>query len=570
MRSLVMGAGAVGVSLLGPMHAFAAERASDASIARSLLALESHVDRVGTAISAAFERPSSVSPPASAAFEVTLRTDGSIVSARDLASYPSDAFARAALNAIRNAAPLVMPTDPALTGIPSTLRITVRSRTDGDGISTRVELADTATLVGRVETVFALVRETYVAVVDDAAWMGRCYAGMRRHAEAEGISDPRPSGEGKGTAVTFDDVRRYLTVIRLSSAASSSDSKGVDACLREAVAGLDKRSAYLDTEQFSDLKASDPGLGVIGLDLRLDAGRVAIVDSIPGGPAERGGVRSGDVLVKVNDVALQGVALPDVVRLLQGEAGSEVGITIERSASPQPIEIALRREVVRREPVTWKLVRPGYGYIRVSRLSDLTPRSLQKSMTAMVADHPDPLNGLVLDLRGNIGGLLESSVGVAAAFLKLRTLVVAMDHRNPKYRSRLTASPEDYERLGRQVDFAANLPPQAKSVPMVVLVDSRTGAGAEIVAAALQDHQRARIVGGRTAGAGTTQTVTRVTRNTALRLTTAHAMRPSGAPIEGTGIVPDVSLEGELQDTSIFGTDRDAALTKALGLLAAR
>ena len=234
------------------------------------------------------------------------------------------------------------------------------------------------------------------------------------------------------------------------------------------------------------------------------------------------------------------MALSEAVQKMRGKPGTQIVLTVARKDVDAPITFTLTREEIVVKSVKYKLLEPGYGYIRIRQFQERTGEDLAKAIRDLYKD--GPLTGLVLDVRTDPGGLLPTAVGVSAAFLPKDALVVYTDGRTPDARMRLSASRENYMR-SRGDDYLRDLPAGVKSVPMIVLVDGGTASASEIVAGALQDHKRALVMGSQTFGKGSVQTILPLGQNTGLKLTTARYYTPSGRSIQAKGIEPDIMID---------------------------
>jgi carboxyl-terminal processing protease len=232
---------------------------------------------------------------------------------------------------------------------------------------------------------------------------------------------------------------------------------------------------------------------------------------------------------------------------MRGKPKTQIKLSILRKGETKPLEITLTREVIKVQSVKSKLVEEGYGYLRITSFQENTAPSIVKHLGDLYK--PGQLKGLVLDLRNDPGGLLNSAVGVSAAFLPPKTLVTSTDGRTPDAKHLFYATPEDYLRGSRE-DFLKALPPEARKVPMVVLINGGSASASEIVAGALQDHKRAVVMGTTSFGKGSVQTVLPLPGNTAIKLTTARYFTPSGRSIQAKGIVPDIVVEESANGTS--------------------
>jgi carboxyl-terminal processing protease len=264
-----------------------------------------------------------------------------------------------------------------------------------------------------------------------------------------------------------------------------------------------------------------------------------VVSPIEDTPAFKAGIKAGDLIVKIDDTATRGMPLSKAVEKMRGKPGTSVLLTVVRKDVDAPLTFTLLRQEINVKSIRAKALEPGYGYIRVRKFQEDTGGDLAKAIRDLYAS--GPLKGLVLDLRSDPGGLLNQAVAVSSAFLPKDALVVYTDGRTPDARMRLTASRENYVRRGE--DYLRDLPAGIKTVPMVVLVDAGTASASEIVAGALQDHKRATVLGAKTFGKGSVQTILPLGNNTGLKLTTARYYTPAGRSIQAKGIEPDLLVD---------------------------
>lgn len=335
------------------------------------------------------------------------------------------------------------------------------------------------------------------------------------------------------------------------------------ALIRSAIEGLlkiDPYGAYLSPEEFRELQDGPRrDMGGIGIEVVERQGGVRIVAPIEGGPAARAGLRPYDHIVKIDGIDVQEMRVAEAVKLLRGEPGSATRLTIQRRGEAEPRDVSVVREVVRVRSVRSRALNADVAYVRVSQFQDGTAGLVARELTTLFARAEPKL--LILDLRSNPGGLLQSSVATAALFLQDNAPIVKIDGRTPESKREFRANPQDYGRRG-QADPRAALPEGVRTARMAVLVDGGTASGAEFVAAALRENKRAILVGGQTFGRGVVQTIFPLGA-AAIKLTTAIYQSPNGVPFEGVGLRPDLALpQGVMvQD---FGSDADAALQAAI------
>jgi carboxyl-terminal processing protease len=344
-----------------------------------------------------------------------------------------------------------------------------------------------------------------------------------------------------------DDLRLFSEVfgrIKSDYVEPVEDKKLLKEAINGMLTGLDPHSAFLDQEAYRDLQVGTQGeFGGLGIEVGTEDGFVKVVAPIEDTPAYRAGVQAGDLIIKLDEVSLKGISLSDAVKKMRGKPNTDVKLTILRKNEPQPLEIIVRRDVIRVKSVKARMLEPGYGLIRITQFQEHTGENLVTALNDLYKQSNGEMKGLVLDLRLNPGGLLNSAVAVSAAFLPKNALVVYTDGRTEDAKMRLTASKENYVRGAFKEDFLAKLPAAVKTVPMVVLVNGASASASEIVAGALQDHHRATLLGTQTFGKGSVQTILPLPNNQAVKLTTARYYTPSGRSIQAKGISPDIVVD---------------------------
>jgi len=367
------------------------------------------------------------------------------------------------------------------------------------------------------------------------------------------------------SALPLEDLRQFSDVfgaIKAFYVEPVEDKKLIQEAISGMVTGLDPHSAFLDADAFKELQVGTQGeFGGLGIEVGTEDGFVKVVSPIEDTPAFRAGVKSGDLIIKIDEKPTKGMPLNDAVKLMRGKPKSPVTLTLSRKGETRPIVVTLVRDVIRVQSVRSKVVEPGYGYVRLTQFQEMTVDNMVRHLGTL--DKQGPMKGLVLDLRNDPGGLLHGAVGVSAAFLPQKTLVVSTDGRTEDAKRKYIASPEDYMR-GSRDDILSKLPGWVKNVPMVVLVNAGSASASEIVAGALQDHKRAVVIGTQTFGKGSVQSILPLTNNTAIKLTTARYYTPAGRSIQAKGITPDFLVEETPEgDISQFRV-READLTRHL------
>jgi len=356
---------------------------------------------------------------------------------------------------------------------------------------------------------------------------------------------PRKPAPGKDS-VDIQDIRSFTAVYSLVKQAyveNVDDHQLMQAAIRGLLAGLDPHSEYLDRKQIDDLTEDTTGsYNGLGIEVVQVEGTLKVIAPIDESPAERAGIKAGDTIVRIDGKAVQSDDLDSAVGRLRGKVGSEITLSVVHEGQLDPVDVKLKREVIRVASVRGRMLEPGYAYVRLSQFQADTGAQLHKRIEKLQKDNKAPLQGMVLDLRSNPGGLLTSAVEVSDIFLN-DGIIVTTKGRLKEADLSFHAAPGD----------ALN------GAPLVLLVDNGTASAAEIVAGALKDNHRALLMGRRTFGKGSVQTVLPLDADHAVKLTTARYYTPSGASIQAAGIQPDIVL----QDLALSA--RDASPSAILG-----
>jgi carboxyl-terminal processing protease len=331
------------------------------------------------------------------------------------------------------------------------------------------------------------------------------------------------------------------------------------------VASLDPHSQYFDKKSFKEFREGTSGRFVgVGIEISQEDGLVKVVSPIEGSPAYRAGLKSGDLITKIDETAVKGLSLAEAVKRMRGEPQTKVMLTIYRKDENRTFPVTITREEIKTQSVKGKLVEPGFAWIRLSQFQERTVEDFVRKVEEVYKQDPH-LKGMVLDLRNDPGGLLDAAVAISAAFLPEGVTVVSTNGQLAESKFTYRASPEFYQRRAG-ADPLRRLPAAIKNVPLVVLVNEGSASASEIVAGALQDHKRALVLGSQTFGKGSVQTVRPLGPDSGLKLTTARYYTPSGKSIQARGIVPDVLVD-ESEEGNVFAVlrTREADLDKHLG-----
>lgn len=337
-------------------------------------------------------------------------------------------------------------------------------------------------------------------------------------------------GSAANAPVPWQDARLLAEVlehVRREYVESISDQELIEAAIRGLIADLDPHSAYLDPEQFDEIRISTTGeYSGVGIEVALENGAVKVINPIEDTPAYKAGVLAGDRILAVDDVPVDVDNLNDTIDRMRGRIGTPVKITIARGPDPKPMQFTLARASVQVHSVSQELLEPGIGYVKITHFSETTTPDLETAIAKLKKANGGALRGMVLDLRNNPGGVLEAAAGVSDVFLD-GGLIVTANGRAPDAQFAMEAQPGD----------------DLNGAPLIVLVNGGSASASEIVAGALQDHHRARLVGSQTYGKGSVQTVMALSDGHAIKLTTSKYFTPSGASIQQRGIKPDVVIE---------------------------
>ena len=364
------------------------------------------------------------------------------------------------------------------------------------------------------------------------------------------LADAMPGKASTNTAETYRMLSLFGDVferVRADYVDPVTDKKLIENALNGMLTGLDPHSMYMTPKQFHDMNVQTRGeFGGLGIEVTSDHGIVKVISPIDGTPAAKAGIKSGDFIVGVDGKSVEGDSLNDVVHMIQGKPGTKITLTIKRPSVAKPLVFPMTREVITIQVVKSQLEPGSIGYIRIAQFTDQTDPGVRKAYAALTRQAGGKLKGLVLDLRNNPGGLLDQAIAVSDDFIKDGE-IVSTRARHPQDSQRWNARGEDL----------------THGLPIAVLTNAGTASASEIVSGALQDHRRAVIVGTRTFGKGSVQTVIPLPDGGGMRLTTARYYTPSGRSIQGLCITPDVVVHED--DTApILAPQREADLQGAI------
>ncbi len=380
------------------------------------------------------------------------------------------------------------------------------------------------------------------------------------HSGARSAMSPLPLEELQQLAAVFSMVKSdYVEAV--------DDKKLISDAIAGMVSSLDPHSQYFDKKSYKEFREGTAGRFVgVGIEITQEDGLVKVVSPIEGSPADRGGIKSGDLITKVDDTAVRGLSLNEAVKRMRGEPRTKVILTIFRKSENRTFPVTIVREEIKVVSVKGKPIEPGYGWVRLTQFQERTVEDMVKKLEDIYNQDPQ-LKGLVLDLRNDPGGLLDAAVAVSAVFLPDDVTVVSTNGQLEESKYVYKASPQFYLRRG--ADPVRRLTETTKGIfkkiPLVVLVNEGSASASEIVAGALQDHKRATVMGSQTFGKGSVQTVRQLGPDTALKITTARYYTPSGRSIQAKGIMPDVLIDDTLEGSpyAVLRT-READLEKHL------
>ncbi len=331
-------------------------------------------------------------------------------------------------------------------------------------------------------------------------------------------------------ALPLNELRTFTEIfakIKSDYVEQVDDKELLENAIRGMLEGLDPHSAYLDEDSYKDLQEGTSGeFGGLGIEVGMENGFVKVISPIDDTPAQKAGIKAGDLIIKLDDRSVKGMSLNDAVDIMRGKPGDPITLTIIRESEEKPLVITVVRDIIKTKSVRFETLEPGFGYLRISSFQSHTVENLRQAIDQLKEDNSGKLKGIVLDLRNNPGGILTAAVGVSDMFLN-KGMIVYTEGRKKDSKLKFNAKPN------------AKLP----DVPLIVLVNAGSASASEIVAGALQDHGRGIIMGEKTFGKGSVQTILPMNNNAALKLTTARYYTPNGRSIQASGITPDIIID---------------------------
>ncbi|HET8918475.1 MAG TPA: S41 family peptidase [Xanthobacteraceae bacterium] len=362
------------------------------------------------------------------------------------------------------------------------------------------------------------------------------------------ITQPHALLAGSAARAAVSDTYRELNLfgdvferVRADYVERPDDSKLVESAINGMLAGLDPHSSYMDPKSFRDMQVQTRGeFGGLGIEVTMEDGLVKVVAPIDDTPAAKAGVMANDIITHLDDEAVQGLTLNQAVDKMRGPVNTKIKLTIMRKGADKPIEVSIVRDIIRVKSVRWHPEGGDVGYIRITQFNEQTTDGLKQAINDLNSQlGADKVRGYVVDLRNNPGGLLDQAISVSDTFLE-KGEIVSTRGRNPEETQRFNARPGD----------------MTKGKPLIVLINGGSASASEIVAGALQDHKRATLIGTRSFGKGSVQTIIPLgAGNGALRLTTARYYTPAGRSIQAKGISPDIEVLQDVPDNLKAQTD---------------
>lgn len=381
-----------------------------------------------------------------------------------------------------------------------------------------------------------------------------CCLGVLFATAGSALADKETGKNEQAVSLPFEELRTFTEIfgrIKQDYVEPVSDKDLLENAIRGMLVGLDPHSSYLNTEEYKELKVGTTGrFGGLGIQVTMEDGFVKVISPIDDTPAQRAGIESGDLIIKLDDQPVKGMTLTNAVKIMRGDVGSKIVLTIVRKGKDAPFNVTLVRDIIKVKSVRSRTLEDGFGYLRISSFQSPTGAAVREAVKKLRQENGGSLKGMVLDLRNNPGGVLDGAVSVSDAFLDSGKIVYT--------EGRIKDS---------QMDFNATPGDLLDGAPIVVLINAGSASASEIVAGALQDHKRAIIMGSKSFGKGSVQTIMPIGSGGAVKITTARYFTPAGRSIQATGIEPDIELERlklETLEASNFKPIKEADLSHHL------
>ena len=385
-----------------------------------------------------------------------------------------------------------------------------------------------------------MMRKTYLVFLGAVAGAAAALLVTQPHAMLLGSAARAAASDTYQQLNLFGDV---FERVRADYVEKPDDKKLVESAINGMLSGLDPHSSYMDPKSFRDMQVQTRGeFGGLGIEVTMEDGLVKVVAPIDDTPAAKAGVMANDIITKLDDEAVQGLTLNQAVDKMRGPVNSKIKLTIVRKGADKPIELTIMRDIIRVKSVRSHAEGDDVGYIRITQFNEQTTDGLKQAINDLGSQlGADKIKGYIVDLRNNPGGLLDQAISVADTFLD-KGEIVSTRGRNPEETQRFNARPGD----------------MTKGKPVIVLINGGSASASEIVAGALQDHKRATLIGTRSFGKGSVQTIIPLgADNGALRLTTARYYTPSGRSIQAQGIKPDIEVTQDVPASLKGETDTE-------------
>ena len=348
--------------------------------------------------------------------------------------------------------------------------------------------------------------------------------------------------EAEAQGLPLDQLRNFSDIfsrIKSDYVENVDDKTLLEYAIRGMLSGLDPHSTYLDADEYQELRIGTSGaFGGLGIQVGMEDGFVKVISPIDDTPAFHAGLEAGDLIIRLDDKSVKGMTLNDAVKIMRGKPGTDIQLTVVREGQDKPLEFTVTRDIIKVASVKSRMLEPGFGYVRITNFQSKTARDLLEAINKLKEENEEELNGLVLDLRNNPGGVLNAAADVSDLFIEKGKLVYT-EGRIENSHFEFNAKPGDI----------------LDGSPVVVLINGGSASASEIVAGALQDHNRAVIMGSKSFGKGSVQTIQELRSGGAVKITTARYFTPSGRSIQGEGITPDIELK-ELKLSQVDSNSR--------------